>query len=57
MEKASYVTSQILSKKIKPFTDGQLVKKGMVVVTELMFAKKSEQTAVISLLVHYLPWK
>jgi hypothetical protein len=35
--RVSCVVSQILAKKVKPFTDGELVKERAVAVSELMF--------------------
>lgn len=34
--KGSFVVSQILVKKVRPFTDGKLIKECMVIVSELM---------------------
>jgi hypothetical protein len=41
--KANLDVRQILTKKIKPFIDGELVKECMVMVPELMFLERRKQ--------------
>jgi len=47
--KASYIVSQILAKKMKPFADGEIIKECLTAVAEIGFPDKKDIISKISL--------
>jgi hypothetical protein len=47
--KASFIVSQILAKKMRPFSDGEVIKECLTAVTEIAFPDKKKIISNISL--------